>query len=82
MTPLAPRDPYSAIAAASFNTEKVSISFGLIDLKLSLLEGKPSITYNGYVLPLNVPTPRIITIGLALAALYSQQRLHQLIAPE
>ena len=65
ITPFEPLFPYSAIAAASFKTEVDSISFGFIDLKLSLLDGKPSITYKGSELPVMVPTPLIITVDLA-----------------
>jgi hypothetical protein len=55
----------AAFAAASFNTCTDSISFGFIERKLSLLEGKPSITYKGSELPLIEPIPLITTLDLA-----------------
>ena len=57
ITPLAPRDPYIEVAPASFNTSKLSISFGFkVDngfapCKASMLNGTPSITNRGWFNP-------------------------------
>ena len=58
MTPLPALEPYKAVAAASFNTEKDSISSGLI-LFNPVEIGKPSTTINGWLLLLIETAPRI-----------------------
>ena len=55
-TPFAPRTPYTAVAEASFNIEKLSTSDGSISLKLP---SKPSINTRALLLAPNVPIPRI-----------------------
>ena len=62
MIPFAPRAPYKAVEAASFNTVIDSISFVLIEDK-SPSNGTPSTTYNGSVPALIEPTPRIRTLA-------------------
>ena len=65
ITPFEPLFPYSEVADASFKTVKDSISFGLIERKLSLFDGKPSITYKGSEFPVIDPTPLMITVDFA-----------------
>ena len=55
-TPFAPLEPYTAVAEASFKTEKLSISAGSIWLKSP---SKPSINTKAPWLAPNVPMPRI-----------------------
>ena len=55
-TPFAPRTPYTAVAEASFNTEKLSMSAGSM---LFRLPSSPSISTSALELAPNVPIPRI-----------------------
>ena len=55
-TPLAPRTPYTAVAEASFNTEKLSISAGSMSL---ILPSSPSISTKAEAFAPKVPIPRI-----------------------
>src|SRR5690606_28153503 len=70
ITPFAPRAPYKAVADASFNTLTDSMLFGSIlvnGLYDSIIEAAscplptttPSITYRGFGVPTNDPTPRM-----------------------
>ena len=69
ITPLAPRDPYIAVAEASFKTTILSISLGLIKFNGFLdpptppsFNGIPSTTKRGLLDRLNDPLPRILII--------------------
>ena len=60
MTPLAPRTPYIAVAAASFNTSIDSMSLGTIPLRLPLGPvsiDMPSITNSGTLRPVTDVAP-------------------------
>ena len=66
ITPLAPRAPYTAVAVASFNTEKALISSGCKRAKSVELDSTPSIKINGSTLPApNEPTPRTKNCALS-----------------
>ena len=62
-TPFAARDPYNAVAVASFKTVIEAISLGSIPLK-SASKGIPSTTYNGERLEYAEPKPRIRILAL------------------
>ena len=55
-TPFAPLTPYTAVAEASFNTEKLSMSAGSRSL---IFPSKPSIRTNADAFAPKVPIPRI-----------------------
>src|SRR5690606_1243581 len=61
-TPFAALEPYNVEAAASFNTLKLSISLGLMELR-SPLNGIPSTTYSGLAEALIEPNPRTRTVA-------------------
>ncbi len=70
MTPLEALTPYIAVADASFNIEKLSISFGLIKVKGLLTPagfkspiGTPSIIINGLLLAFKEAPPLILILG-------------------
>src|SRR5690606_8663047 len=58
-TPLAAREPYNEVDAASLRIDIFSISSGLI-LAMSPDMGKPSTTYNGLLPPLTDNCPLIL----------------------
>ena len=67
ITPLAPLEPYIAVADASFKTVILSISAGLIEFKAFLepptppsFNGTPSTTINGEFVKDKDPKPRIL----------------------
>ena len=67
-TPLAAREPYIAVAEASFKILIAAISFGLITFKPLLApptppasKGTPSTTYKGFEFKFNDPIPLIKT---------------------
>ena len=73
ITPLAPLEPYNAVAEASFNTETDSTALGSIEesgfqdsIKEALSEPfpttTPSITYKGLGVPIRELTPLIVII--------------------
>ena len=57
MIPLAPSRPYTAVAEASFKTEKLSISFGSTS---SIVLFNPSIKIRGSLFPVTELIPLII----------------------
>jgi len=59
ITPLAPREPYRAVAVASLRIEKLSIISGSSAFRSPLDAFTPSMTMSGEVMPLNVEIPRI-----------------------
>src|SRR5881628_1936358 len=64
MTPLAPRSPYIAVSVGSFSTWIDAMSFGLMPVRLPPGPGSigmPSITYSGWLLPVNDEPPRMRT---------------------
>src|SRR5690554_1391248 len=67
-TPLAPLDPYIAVAEASFSTSMLSISVLFKTVGLLPKIGKPSTTYSGSLLPCMELAPRIRTFKPAPGA--------------
>ena len=65
ITPFAPLLPYTEVAEASFKTDTLAMSLGLILLKLSSSTGTPSRINKGSMLPLIDPTPLKITVLFA-----------------
>ena len=64
ITPLAPLDPYIAVADASFRMSKLSISFMLISFNPPE-KGIPFNTINGELSPDKERTPRILITELS-----------------
>ena len=59
ITPLAPREPYSDVAVASFSTEKDSIDSGGMLLSMVEFISTPSSNISGCVFEPKVDIPRI-----------------------
>ena len=59
MTPLAPREPYSEVAVASFSTENDAIDSGGMLFIIVALISTPSRMMSGAVLEPKVDTPRM-----------------------
>ena len=59
ITPLAPLDPYRAVAVASLSAEKDLIVSGAMEFSIVALISTPSITMRGEVLVPNVDIPLI-----------------------